>query len=76
MTIVKVQRPLMTNGDEPTWLVYAKGHQNMQQIPESAVPKDVRAAMGSEFKIYMHAEWDAKSGWSFGKRVTKEPRDW
>jgi hypothetical protein len=28
--IVKVQRPLMTNGDEPVWLVYGKGRKNMK----------------------------------------------
>ncbi len=71
--IVKVQRPLMTNGEDPQWLIYGKGRTNMQVVSESQIPDKVKTAMRTSFKAYFRASW-TPGGWSLGAQV--KDRNW
>jgi hypothetical protein len=69
MTIIKVQRPLMTNGDEPQWLLYDKARKHQELLPEKLVPKNVGTAMGGDYKAFFNAEWSSIVGWGISDRV-------
>lgn len=71
--VVKVQRPLVTNGSEPQWLMYAKDRKNMQVLPESAVPAYVKNAMKEDFKAYFYGYFGV-GGWNIGPRCG--PQSW
>jgi hypothetical protein len=72
--IVKVQRPLMTNGDEPMWLIYDRERKHVEQVPEGAIPAYVKEAMGDDFKVYFVGAWSSIVGWGLSKRVGDQ--DW
>jgi hypothetical protein len=72
MAIIKIQRPLMTNGDEPHWLLYDKARKHQELLPERLVPKDVREAMGNDYKAFFEAEWSSTVGWGISGRVKNQ----
>ena len=66
MTIVKVQRPVVTNDPASPALVYAKGRKGMiQQRLDAATLK----AMGDDYKAYFVAELKLNGQWQIGQRV-------
>lgn len=72
--IAKVQRPVSTNGDEPLWLIYAKGRTRIQHVFERDIPASVKAAMADGYKAYFDGTWSPSGGWSLDARV--EAQDW
>lgn len=66
MTIVKVQRPIVTNDPAAPALVYAKGRKGMiQQRLDAAT----LSAMGNDFKAFFMAELSHNGKWQIGKRI-------
>jgi hypothetical protein len=71
--IVKVQRPIRSSEPGDPWLVYAKGRQRVQVIPETKVPRRVKRALGDDLKGYFNADFYA-DGWAIGGRTADQ--DW
>lgn len=71
-TIVKVQRPMVSNDPRNAWLVYAHGRKRVQEIPQLSVPHHVVKKMGNDYKAYFNATWDEASGWKLLNRVEDE----
>ena len=71
MTIVKVQRPVVTNDPSAPGLVYAKGRKGMiqQRLDATTV-----AAMGDDFKAFFLADLRPNGLWDIGKRI--EDQEW
>jgi len=65
-TIVKVQRPIVTNDPAELALVYAK---NKQGLMQQKLDHATIVAMGDDFKAYFEAELHASGQWYIGKRV-------
>ena len=72
--IVKVQRPISTNDPRAPWLIYDKDRKHVEQKPSAAIRKDIRKAMGSDFKGYFKGAWSSVVGWGLSVRV--EDQDW
>jgi hypothetical protein len=72
IAIVKVQRPIASNSDNPPYLIYASGHRHMQEVGEATIPSAVVAAMRNDAKAYFEAEWIDPVGWALGKRVSEQ----
>lgn len=53
-TIVKVQRPLMSNDPEEMVLVYKKGRKKMMQVP---ITEQLKELFGVDFKMFCLAEY-------------------
>lgn len=68
--IVKIQRPLMTNGDEPMALIYNQSKTHMVHVPLSTVESMFEEG---EQKIYAKARM---VGTTLHIRSKTEPRDW
>lgn len=71
--IVKIQRPLAGNMDGAPWLFYGKYRTNMFHVPEADVPKEVRQAMGGDYKGYFLGR-PIETGWEVSERT--EEQDW
>ena len=55
--IVKIQRPLMTNGDDLVYLVYAEGRKNMVEVLANKLSKRAIEALEVQSKAFFYAEW-------------------
>lgn len=84
MTIVKVQRPIITNDPNRCWLVYDKFDARRQEIPERDMPKgvtmvmDARPRRAQQFKsFFKDAEWDnTTKTWDLSKAVLTGDKEW
>ena len=72
--IVKVQRPIVSNDPDDPWLIYDKARKHECEVPDAAIPKHVRKAMGSDFKAYFKGTWSSIVGWGLSVRVNAQ--DW
>lgn len=64
--IVKIQRPLMTNGEEPMALLYDRDRTFQVQVPLSHVEQLFK---GNEVKAYCRAELDEDGLLRLGKKI-------
>lgn len=64
--IVKIQRPLMTNGDEPMALVYNRGRKFTAQMPFTAEIEELFA--DGSLKVY-HEARERNGKLMIGERV-------
>lgn len=55
MTILKVQKPIVTSEADHPWLFYNEDRSINYQVPESKVSPQIKEAMGEENKIYVKA---------------------
>lgn len=69
-TIVKVQRSL--EHGPITWLLYSRGHKNVQELPDALMPEYVKEAMGSDNKGYFVGAWSSIVGWGLSERVSDD----
>lgn len=53
--IYKLQRPIASSDPNQSWLAYPRDTRKMIFIPIHLVSKEVRAMMGHDYKIYVHA---------------------
>jgi hypothetical protein len=67
--VVKVQKPLSSNNDDPPWLIYDQGKKKVEERAAALIDRTVKAAMGNDPKGYFEAEWSAEEGWKIGDRV-------
>ena len=70
--IVKVQRPFMTSDPDAPWLIYDAKRKHVTHVPEMIIPKEVKDAMGDDFKAYFIGAWSSVVGWGLSKRVPDE----
>ena len=69
---VKVQRSLATTAGGPMWLIYDKGRKHMTEVPDAAIPRYVKDAMGGDAKAYFEGAWSSIVGWGLSRRVKAE----
>ena len=67
--IVKVEKPLSSNNDDPPWLIYDQGKKKVESRAPALIGRDVKTAIGNDPKGYFEAEWSAEEGWKIGDRV-------
>ena len=65
--IVKVQRPVMTNGDGNDVLVYAEGRQQLSVVDRQGLPPWLRAKLTTDPKLFAEADYSTADGWTFHK---------
>lgn len=70
--IVKVQRPIMTTAPAAPWLIYDAGRKHVTEVPDMAIPANVKDAMGDDFKGYFIGAWSSIVGWGLSERVSDE----
>ncbi len=73
-SIVKVQRPIVTNDPDAPWLMYDEKREHMTQVPDRLIPTYVRDAVGKDLKAYFVGAWSSIVGWGLSERV--EDQDW
>ncbi len=60
--VLKVQRPVMTNDPDVSWLFYSADRRIEFECPQDDVAPRVVAAMGDDYKMYMNAYIDFNEG--------------
>ena len=71
-TIVKIQRPIITNDPRAPWLLYGQGHSNMVEVPAKLVPSEIVHQMGEAFHAHFWGTYE--DGWVVSKRT--HSRNW
>lgn len=69
---VKVQRPIVTSGGESLWLIYDKKRRHVTQVPDGAIPSNVKQKMGKDHKAFFTGAWSSIVGWGLSDRVKDE----
>lgn len=73
MTIVKVQKPLMSTEHDAPWLIYDRFKTVIAKTPGSQIPEDIKKWMGNDYKAYFDATLTL-GNWKINKRVS--PKTW